>query len=110
MSLEYLGLDETATEADVITRYKELAKTAHPDLGGDVDQFQRLQAAKEQALIEAQHGQTLAKSRMQLNALREAARGTVCPRCDGTGYSMRRQVGFREWRTVCRLCRGRGKL
>lgn len=35
---------------DVGCRYKQLAKTAHPDAGGSVEQFQTLSQAYEQAL------------------------------------------------------------
>ena len=110
MSLAELGLEPGVTEADVQARYKELAKKVHPDMGGSAEEFQRLQALRDKALDEVAFGSSLAKARLQLDALREAARGTVCPRCDGSGYSMRRQIGFRELKTICRLCRGRGKL
>jgi DnaJ-class molecular chaperone len=110
MSLDDLGLETGATEADVLTRYKELAKAAHPDRGGSAEEFQRLQELRDKALQEVALGGSLARARLQLNALREAARGTICPRCEGSGYSMQRKVGFRTMRTVCRLCRGHGKL
>jgi len=110
MSLEAFNLPEDATEEQVRARYKELAKKAHPDLGGSEDEFNKLTEQLSVALKEAKFGSTLGKARMQLNALREAARGTVCPRCDGTGVSTRRQIGFREFKTVCRLCHGKGKL
>ncbi len=110
MSLEALGLDGSATEADVLARYKEMAKKAHPDVGGSADEFQQLKVNKEAALQEVAFGTSLSRARLQLSALREAARGTPCPRCDGSGYSLRRQMGFREMKYVCRLCRGKGKL
>lgn len=110
MSLEALGLEAGATEIEVLTRYKELAKKAHPDQGGSANEFQKLQKLKEEALREVSFGNSLAKARIQLGALREAARGTLCPRCEGSGYSMQRKVGFRTVQTVCRLCRGNGKL
>lgn len=110
MSLEFLGLTSGATEADVKARYKDLAKTAHPDRGGSVEDFQRLREALEKALQEVEYGQSLSRARLQVDALREAARGTVCPRCDGTGAAKERKVGFRTMRQICRLCRGRGKL
>lgn len=110
MSLSALGLDESATEEDVKAKYRELAHAAHPDKGGSVDQFHALKQARDQAIKEVKFGQTMANARLQLNALREAARGTPCPRCDGEGYSMRRMVGFREMKTVCKLCHGKGKI
>lgn len=107
MSLEALGLDDTATEADVTSRYKELAKTAHPDGGGSSEQFQQLKEVRDEALRELSFGQSISKARLQLNALREAARGTKCPRCDGSGVGTTRRAGFRTFSTVCRLCRGK---
>jgi len=110
MSLEALGLEPGATEAEVQARYKELAKTAHPDRGGSADEFQKLQDLRDRALREISIGESLANAKIQITALREAARGTLCPRCDGSGYSMQRKVGFRTMKTVCRLCRGKGKI
>ncbi len=111
MSLEKLGLAEDATEADVKARYRTLATEAHPDKeGGSAELFQELKGWRDEALREVSFGKSVSRARIQVDALREAARGTPCPRCDGTGYGMRRQIGFREFKTVCRLCRGKGKL
>lgn len=110
MSLEDLGLPSGSTEVDVQARYKELAKEAHPDRGGSTERFQKLKEQRDAALQEVRLGASLARARLQLDALREAARGTVCPRCDGSGYAMQRSVGFRTMKMVCRLCRGRGRL
>lgn len=51
-SLEFLtilGLAPPVTEEDVKQAYLDKAKTAHPDHGGDVEEFKRLQEAFEQA-------------------------------------------------------------
>lgn len=48
--LRTFGLDLQCTEADVLAAYRELAKTMHPDRGGDLQQFLRLQHHFEQAL------------------------------------------------------------
>jgi len=110
MSLEFLGLEATATKDDVLARYKELAKTMHPDRGGTSETFQQLQHARDEALKVVQLGATLSKAKLQVSALREAARGTRCPRCDGTGSAGEIRAGFRRMTRVCRLCRGTGKL
>lgn len=47
--LNSLGLASDATLEEVERAYRELAKQAHPDRGGDVEQFKRLQAAYERA-------------------------------------------------------------
>ena len=46
----YFNNCNTADECK--TRYKELAKKLHPDIGGDTDEFQRMQAEYEQRLNE----------------------------------------------------------
>lgn len=47
--LTLLGLAPPVTEEDVKQAYLDKAKTAHPDHGGDVETFKRLQEAFEQA-------------------------------------------------------------
>lgn len=51
--LTLLGLPANATLEEVERAYRELAKQAHPDVGGDVEQFKRLQAAYERAKRQA---------------------------------------------------------
>ncbi len=110
MSLSQLDLPDDATEDDVKSRFRELARAAHPDTGGSAEKFQELKDLRDAALREVRMGVSVANARSQLRALREAARGIQCPRCDGTGASMTRQVGFRAYRAVCRLCHGKGKI
>ena len=105
-----MGLPGTATEADVRARYKELAMAAHPDRGGTAEEFQKITDWRDKALVEAQMGKTLANSRAAMSKLREAARGTKCPRCDGSGTRMTVQQGFREIKFPCTMCKGKGKL
>jgi hypothetical protein len=52
--LTILGLTQPVTVDDVKQAYLEKAKAAHPDRGGDVQQFVRLQKAFEQATEYAQ--------------------------------------------------------
>lgn len=51
--LTSLGLPANATLEEIERAYRELAKQAHPDRGGDVQQFKRLQAAYERAKRQA---------------------------------------------------------
>ncbi|MDL2397859.1 J domain-containing protein [Rhizobium mayense] len=44
---EILGIGRDASEEQIKTAYRKRAKTAHPDSGGDVDTFGRLQKAYE---------------------------------------------------------------
>lgn len=40
-----LGIDKTATDADIKRAYRKLASKHHPDRGGDADQFKQIQEA-----------------------------------------------------------------
>jgi DnaJ-class molecular chaperone len=44
---QILGLEKTASEQEIKQAYRKLAKTHHPDLGGDKEKFQELQEAFE---------------------------------------------------------------
>lgn len=48
--LKVLGLELPCTEEEVMTAYREKAKEMHPDRGGELDDFLRLQRYFEQAL------------------------------------------------------------
>jgi hypothetical protein len=48
--LQALELELPCTEEDVLSAYRELAKTMHPDRGGDLQQFLRLQKHFEHAM------------------------------------------------------------
>jgi hypothetical protein len=48
--LRALDLKIPCSEADVLAAYRERAKSLHPDLGGDLQQFLRLQQHFEEAL------------------------------------------------------------
>lgn len=48
--LRALGLELPCTEAEVLAAYRERAKSLHPDRGGDLQEFLRLQKYFEQAL------------------------------------------------------------
>jgi hypothetical protein len=55
--LRALGLELPITEEDVLAAYREQAKTMHPDRGGDLQEFLRLQKHFEQAMHIAQRQQ-----------------------------------------------------
>jgi hypothetical protein len=48
--LRTFDLELPCTEEEVLAAYRELAKTSHPDRGGDLQQFLQLQKHFEQAL------------------------------------------------------------
>ena len=48
-----LGLEPDASVAEIESRYRELAKVAHPDVSGDEHLFVELRLAYEQALLDA---------------------------------------------------------
>lgn len=47
---EVLGVRKEATRVDIVNAYRALAKTHHPDVGGNADDFRRLRRAYEAAL------------------------------------------------------------
>jgi hypothetical protein len=49
---EVLGLERTATKADIQNAYRALARQYHPDAGGDAEMFKRLRVAYDQAVKE----------------------------------------------------------
>ncbi|HNO26502.1 MAG TPA: DnaJ domain-containing protein, partial [Leptospiraceae bacterium] len=44
-ALDILGLDESAREEEIKSRYRELVKLHHPDKGGSEIDFHRIQEA-----------------------------------------------------------------
>ncbi len=55
--LRALDLKMPCTEAEVLAAYREKAKTLHPDRGGDLQQFLRLQKNFDQALTLVRGGE-----------------------------------------------------
>lgn len=49
---EMLGLERTATKADIQNAYRSLARQYHPDAGGDPEMFKRLRVAYDAAIRE----------------------------------------------------------
>ena len=47
---EILGVSKEATKKEIINAFKALAKTHHPDVGGDSDTFIRLRKAYEEGI------------------------------------------------------------
>lgn len=47
---EFLGIKQDATKKDIINAYKALAKTHHPDAGGDSETFKRLRKAYDEGI------------------------------------------------------------
>jgi curved DNA-binding protein CbpA len=48
---QFLGFERVPTsQEDVKERYRQLAKTMHPDAGGTAEDFKKLQSSSEQAL------------------------------------------------------------
>lgn len=82
--------------------YKELAKTTHPDAGGSVEAFARVDWAKH-ALIA-----WLGRNPAKLNDM--PVKGDPCPVCGGAGR-VRMQNGFKSALTrLCQHCQGTGEV
>jgi len=86
-AFELLSLPHTATPAEVKARWRELALTAHPDQGGDPEEFTALRSAYNDAY--------------------EAALLTPCPECNGTGAA-HASGGFFTAQLPCPECDGGG--
>jgi curved DNA-binding protein CbpA len=53
---EILGVERAADPEMILSKYRKLVKTAHPDAGGSNEQFLRIQAAWEEMRKEKEIG------------------------------------------------------
>lgn len=102
---ELMGLaldDPEFCETAVQRQFREKAKAAHPDGGGDAHQFVELDKAK--CILVSWLARPVVKV-----AVDPAIASTRCPVCKGAG---RRTIGrgFRTMTMVCGTCRGLGEL
>lgn len=98
------GLDlATLSEAVVTKVFRDLAKTLHPDCGGDAKKFVEADRAKCILIRWLQRPQVAPPS---LDDLIPSER---CPMCGGTGRRTL-QRGFHTMTMVCGTCRGLGEL
>lgn len=79
-----LGVTSAASEAEIVTRWKELRSLHHPDHGGDAENFIALKLA-------------------YTTALRACNQQPVCVVCNGT-KKVRRVVGFSSIDFACSNC------
>lgn len=87
-SYKLLGLPETANPEEVKSRYRELTKQHHPDLGGSPVQFQAVQTAYKRVV--------------------DHMRSASCPECRGRGKVLRAK-GFLSLHMDCKDCGGTGR-
>jgi hypothetical protein len=81
---ERLGVGKNPTIDEVKKAWRELAKTLHPDHGGDAAEFHRMNHIYQQAL-------------------RVASLPKVCVICKGT-KKINKTVGFHTLKIPCPLC------
>lgn len=94
-----LGVDRTATPAEIKAAYRAKASEAHPDRGGDHEAMAALTVAYDVLGDEAKR----ASYDEMLNML-----GTPCGRCNGEGRTFK-QKGFTNRTAVsCKTCGGEG--
>ncbi len=86
---EKLGLLPDATVSQVKDKYFELAKTLHPDHGGDAVKFHEMHLAYNAALA-------------------IASKPKICQPCGGRGKTTIRK-GFATMDLMCQVCRGTGR-
>lgn len=96
---QHLGIHRDASEKEIKQAYRELAREAHPDHGGNVDAFNELSEAYKTIVtpqLKTLYDKTLDKKHEK------------CWKCKGTGYKAK-QVSFthRE-KLICETCRGAG--
>lgn len=82
-----LGLEVGASPRAIRLAFKMKAKTAHPDVGGDVDTFDYLKTATDTATKDAMSARCLVCSGTGRKLLGKgfALLRVVCSDCDGTG-------------------------
>lgn len=95
-----LALDDTITVEAVRARYRDLAKTLHPDRGGDPAAFVAADRAKCILVLWAE--------RPKPPPVDPAIAADVCPMCEGEGKRTLRR-GFHTMTMVCGTCRGAGE-
>jgi DnaJ-class molecular chaperone len=96
-ALLLLGLErEQVTAATLSQAFRAKAMQAHPDKGGDVEEFHAIKRAE----------RTVAEW-LQTKSTR-AVTDNACPKCSGRGY-ISSQKGFRALRMQCAACRGTGE-
>lgn len=83
-----LGVAEDSDPLAIRLAYRERAKTAHPDAGGDAYEFQQLTGALRLAVAEAII--------------------TPCPNCRGSGRTAHTS-GIFMVKTICMPCEGSGR-
>lgn len=92
-----LGVPPSATSEEVKQRYYELAKTLHPDKGGDPVKFKEVVLAYEDCTV-----------RRQQTKRQWLMRPDLCPACDGEGTGLI-SISFNERRRIlCIECNGKG--
>lgn len=97
------GLDLDTLSEPVLTKvFRDLAKSLHPDKGGDAAAF-----------VEADRAKCVLLKWLERRAPDEPAStaisSTQCPMCRGTGKRTLRR-GFRTMTMMCGTCRGHGEL
>lgn len=78
-AFKILGIPEESTKEQIRRRYLTLARSAHPDAGGSMEEFTKI------------------------NKAYEVAKTRVCPNCKGQGFTLK-QVGFSSKRITCAEC------
>lgn len=97
------GLDlDTLSEPVLAKVFRDLAKSLHPDKGGDAAAF-----------VAADRAKCVLQKWLERRAPEEPADPAIsshtCPMCLGTGRRTLRR-GFRSMTMICGTCRGHGEL
>jgi DnaJ-class molecular chaperone len=98
------GLDlETLSEPVLTKVYRDLAKTLHPDKGGDAAAFVAADRAK--CILQG----WLERRTPPEEPASAAISSATCPMCHGSGRRTLRR-GFHSMTMMCGTCRGHGEM
>lgn len=96
-----LGCYSLSTDAEIKTAHRRLSREHHPDKGGDIEKFDKVQKAFKEVATAADRRNLLIK----LTGL-----GSPCGACDGRGYQRRQKSFVNVITTPCHVCDGCGMI
>lgn len=101
---ESVGAPMPESAAEVAASYRRAAANTHPDKGGSIEAFAKVDRAKHVLLKWLEKQGSAPPPKLQPDK---------CPDCEGKGHVVRQgQQGFKvtRLRVQCRKCRGTGEL
>ena len=96
---QILGVPPFSTEEEITEAYRALSRANHPDMGGDVEVFQRMQTAAE-----------VLRDKKKRRAYDTLCMFTMdpCTRCIGSGVVFKQKGFTNRIKQLCPSCEGVG--